>query len=180
MTILVGYASAHGSTAGIAHRIGDRLTTNGHTATVVDCSRSRPDDGPATALILGSAVHDGQWMPSASRRAADGSSVPVWAFSVGMVGDEDSMLARPVAAVLRRMQRVREPDAVRALRGHGRLRDHHRFTGRFTADDADDAGKTGRRVFRLLGGRYGDHRNWAAVDAWADTIAADLTGPVRR
>jgi hypothetical protein len=25
-----------------------------------------------------------------------------------------------------------------------------------------------------MGGRYGDHRNWPAIDAWADLIAAQL------
>lgn len=34
---------------------------------------------------------------------------------------------------------------------------------------------TGRRAFfRAMGGRYGDHRNWAAIETWADHIAAQL------
>ncbi len=33
---------------------------------------------------------------------------------------------------------------------------------------------TGRAFFRATGGRYGDHRNWPAIDAWADRIAAQL------
>ena len=33
---------------------------------------------------------------------------------------------------------------------------------------------TGRAFFRAIGGRYGDHRNWPAIDAWADHIAAQL------
>jgi menaquinone-dependent protoporphyrinogen oxidase len=32
----------------------------------------------------------------------------------------------------------------------------------------------GRAFFRATGGRYGDHRNWPAIDAWADLIAAQL------
>jgi hypothetical protein len=27
---------------------------------------------------------------------------------------------------------------------------------------------------RATGGRYGDHRNWPAIDAWADLIALQL------
>jgi hypothetical protein len=25
-----------------------------------------------------------------------------------------------------------------------------------------------------MGGRYGDHRNWAAIEAWADRIAVQV------
>ncbi|WP_223281107.1 hypothetical protein [Streptomyces antnestii] len=32
----------------------------------------------------------------------------------------------------------------------------------------------GRAMFRLMGCRYGDHRDWQAIDAWADGIAEDL------
>lgn len=32
----------------------------------------------------------------------------------------------------------------------------------------------GRIRFRLLGGRYGDFRDWAAVDGWTAGIAAEL------
>ncbi len=29
-------------------------------------------------------------------------------------------------------------------------------------------------MFRLLGGRFGDYRDWQAVDAWAGEIATAL------
>ena len=32
-----------------------------------------------------------------------------------------------------------------------------------------------RALLRLAGARYGDYRDWAAVDAWADLIADELT-----
>jgi hypothetical protein len=28
----------------------------------------------------------------------------------------------------------------------------------------------------MMGGRYGDYRNWDAIDSWADEIAHELTG----
>jgi menaquinone-dependent protoporphyrinogen oxidase len=31
-----------------------------------------------------------------------------------------------------------------------------------------------RTAFRLAGGRYGDFRDWAAIDAWTDDIARQL------
>lgn len=36
---------------------------------------------------------------------------------------------------------------------------------------------SGRAFFRAMGGRYGDHRNWPAIEAWADRIAAQVLSP---
>ena len=33
---------------------------------------------------------------------------------------------------------------------------------------------TGRLFFSVTGGHYGDHRDWADIDRWADGIAAEL------
>jgi menaquinone-dependent protoporphyrinogen oxidase len=35
-------------------------------------------------------------------------------------------------------------------------------------------GRAGSLIFRLLGGRFGDYRDWTAVDAWTDDIATAL------
>lgn len=32
----------------------------------------------------------------------------------------------------------------------------------------------GRAIFRVLGGRPGDNRNWTDIDAWADEIGASV------
>lgn len=32
-----------------------------------------------------------------------------------------------------------------------------------------------RLIFRLLGGRFGDFRDWPGIDAWADAIAHELS-----
>jgi menaquinone-dependent protoporphyrinogen oxidase len=34
-----------------------------------------------------------------------------------------------------------------------------------------------RVLFRLTGGRFGDLRDWAAVDAWTDQITSQLAKP---
>ena len=62
--ILVTYASRGGSTAGIAEVIGQVLATNG---TVVDvCPIQEANDlAPYRAVVIGSAVHSGKWMPEA-------------------------------------------------------------------------------------------------------------------
>lgn len=65
MKVLVGHASACGSTKGIAQEIGDRLTHAGLQADV------RPVDEVDTlagydAVVLGSAVHNMAWLPQAA------------------------------------------------------------------------------------------------------------------
>jgi menaquinone-dependent protoporphyrinogen oxidase len=50
-------------------------------------------------------------------------------------------------------------------------REHRNFAGAITRSQWP---ATGRAFFRATGGRYGDHRNWPAIDAWADLIAAQL------
>lgn len=47
------------------------------------------------------------------------------------------------------------------------LRGHTMFSGVYNLDQ-----------IRLAGGRFGDLRDWAAIDAWADDIAARLATPV--
>jgi len=68
MTVLVTYASKHGSTEEIARRIADRLRER-----AVD-AEARPitevhDLGDAEVVVLGSAVYMGSWMKEASQFA---------------------------------------------------------------------------------------------------------------
>lgn len=170
--ILVAYASAHGSTAGIAERIARRLRDWGHAAVASPVS-SVGSAHPYEAVILGSAIHDGAWLPEAetfARNQADTiSGRPVWLFSVGSVGGESSFFGVRTTAIIRRAQ-SRSPQiaALRALTG---ARSHHAFAG---AVQPGDWSQLGNLLLRAFGGRPGDHRNWAEVDAWADSIANDL------
>lgn len=38
----------------------------------------------------------------------------------------------------------------------------------------------GRAKFRLMGGRYGDFRNWEEIDSWASAVAEDLRRSTQR
>lgn len=49
--------------------------------------------------------------------------------------------------------------------------DHHLFTGVVRPEHVP---LFGRLLFRLAGGRFGDFRNWAEIDKWAEDIAKDL------
>ncbi|MCX4757211.1 flavodoxin domain-containing protein [Kitasatospora purpeofusca] len=166
MTVLVGYASAHGSTREIAERIGARLAESGCRADV------RPlDDGTAvdgyTAFVLGSAVHNRRWLPEAAaflRRHCDTLvHGRVWAFSVGM----PAALRGPWRRFARREEAI-VLDALAPLPG---LSGHCLFSGVVTREQL---GRVGTLALRLLGGHTGDYRDWDAIDAWATEIAETL------
>lgn len=65
MNILVGYASAHGSTAEIAMFIGRVLQACGAEVTVASVSDVQSID-PYDAVIVGSAIHGNMWLQSCS------------------------------------------------------------------------------------------------------------------
>ncbi|URN11514.1 hypothetical protein LUW77_04675 [Streptomyces radiopugnans] len=50
-------------------------------------------------------------------------------------------------------------------------RDHAMFSGVVAPEHLPGAG---RAVFRAMGLRYGDYRDWEAIDAFADTVAGSL------
>ena len=83
--VLVGYATAAGSTEGIAERI--TAVLRGAGAAVV-CSPVGPDLDPTTfdAVVLGSAVHDMAWLTPALDflgRVPAVATPRLWCFSVG-------------------------------------------------------------------------------------------------
>ena len=53
-----------------------------------------------------------------------------------------------------------------------RVRDHRLFGG---VVELADVPLWGRLFFRMIGGKAGDRRDWAAVEAWATGIADSLT-----
>lgn len=164
--VLVAYATANGSTAGVADRVADRLRGAGCE---VDCRPAGPglDPGSYDAVVVGSAVHDMAWLPAALdllRRTPE--SVATWFFSVGGLGPAGPLTRRMTTLEVGRVEQGFPP----ALRG----RDHRLFAGVVRT-----AGLAlwGRIFWRLVGGRDGDHRDWPAIDAWAEGIGARLTGP---
>ena len=171
---VVAYASAHGSTRGIAERIADVLRTDGHSVSVHSLADAR-DVADFDHLVVGSAIHDGQWLPDAEPAAlqlATRATGRVWAFSVSSVGTTTSFLANWVAGRLR--PHVPEPHAVTQLRANADVRSHRFFAGAISPGDWPGFG---RIVFRLMGGRYRDARDWNDIDRWAQQISAETASP---
>ncbi|MFJ8200827.1 flavodoxin domain-containing protein [Streptomyces sp. NPDC096152] len=166
MDVLVGYASAHGSTREIAERAADVLRRAGLM------TEARPlaevDDADAyRAFVLGSAVHNQSWLAPARDFVRDHhdllGSRPLWIFSVGMPAALRGPMRRWVA---------KEVPAIEAgLPAVPAFRSHRLFSGVVTPDQLP---RSGRVLFRLFGGQYGDHRDWDAVERWAAGIADEL------
>jgi menaquinone-dependent protoporphyrinogen oxidase len=157
MTVLVTYASKHGSTRGIAEAIGRRLRDRGIETEVKPVGAV---DGlePYDAVVVGSAVYLGAWRREAveflDRHAEALRGVPVWLFSSGPTATDPMQLALSV-------KQRRRLDAVGA-------RNHHLFRG---ALDPKQLGFLERRAVKAAKQPLGDFREWADVAGWADSIA---------
>jgi menaquinone-dependent protoporphyrinogen oxidase len=167
--ILVAYASAAGSTRGVAEALGQHLAVGGvavdvrHVSEVTALVAYR-------AVIVGSAVRGG-WLPEAiefvraHQRAL--SQVPTAVFLVcmtivqgnGQHRDHVSSFLDPVRAMVK-------PVAEGFFAGCMRFKDHPFFR------------RLGLRFwFAVAGLQEGDHRDWAAIRAWADAIRPRLLAP---
>ncbi|MBR7825073.1 flavodoxin domain-containing protein [Actinospica sp. MGRD01-02] len=164
MHVLIAYATAHGSTQGIAEHLGKVLAAHGADVEVRSAGDVDAIDG-YDVFVIGSAVHDQRWLPTAvdlvRRHAGELSGHPVWLFSVGMPG----ALRRP----LNRWAYAEEPKLLAQFEGVLEPLGHRLLSGVVRPDQLP---WTGRLAFRAIGGRYGDYRDWSEIEAWAATIAA--------
>jgi menaquinone-dependent protoporphyrinogen oxidase len=161
MTVLVAYASKHGSTEGIAHAIADQLRERG-SPTDVSSVDDVEDLGDFEAVVLGSAVYAGSWMREAvdfaQQHAEKLVGLPVWLFSSGPLGTEVE-------------DDEEQPRQLAELRGLIGPIDHRVFFG------ALDRGKLGfgeRMMVKAVKAPEGDFRDWDAISSWADEIAEQL------
>lgn len=156
--VLVAYATRTGSTVGVAEAVGRVLSERGFEADVRPM-RERPPIAGYDALVLGSAVNGGAWLPEAmeylaSIRGRIGRT-PLSAFCVHSMngGDDERQTAKRLAYL----------DGVRTL---VRPADEAFFLGK--GPDADDTSLIARWAFRAFGGAgEGDMRDWAKIEAWA-------------
>lgn len=164
MNVLVVYASRHGATAGIAEFIGSRLAERGIQTDVRRVDEvAKPED--YDAVVLGAPVYDQRWPEEASdfvtRFATALAARPLWLFSVGSFGDTQRFVGRVTH---------KEPRDIDSLRADLHARDYRVFRG------VIEKGRWplwSRAFFHLFGGRFGDHREWGAIAAWADEIASE-------
>ncbi len=165
MTVLVAYASRHGATEGIAARIAERIADAGTAVDLRQVDAVESLDA-YDAVVFGAPVYDQSWPPEADRFVNQYRDVlaarPVWLFSVGSFGDTKRLIG-PLTH--------KEPKRIAEVRSAMQPREYRVFQGVI--------GKHqwpfwSRILFHAFGGRFGDHRDWPVIEAWADQIALAL------
>jgi menaquinone-dependent protoporphyrinogen oxidase len=168
MAILVGYASVFGSTREIAERIASRLTERGLRSEIHPLT-ALLDGRPFAAFVIGSAIHDGAWLPDAEAFVRDNLATlrtrPTWMFSVGM-------RRTPALGVLEPLVRNAYPPAISRLREIVRPHGYRYFPGVIYPERLPG---DGRLFVKVAGGKFGDFRIWKLIDGWAQSIARALT-----
>ena len=162
--ILVTNASQGGSTAGIAEAIGKALEGN---STLVDV---RPvnevtDLSPYQAVIIGSAVHSGKWMPEAmafvERNQDLLRQMPTAVFQVCMMLATGNEQYKRIASDWLAPIRVRIQPAAEGS-----------FAGALWPNQyVKLSEKLGLRIFlAAIKLKAGDYRDWDAIRSWAENI----------
>lgn len=160
MNVLVSAASKHGATAGIAETIAKHLVDRGIPASLVAPDQVE-DLGGYDAVVLGSGVYAGNWLPEAKRFverfSLELATRHVWLFSSGPVGDP----------LVPEGQTVQVDDLMRA----SGAREHEVFAGKL---DRRGLGLAEKAIVRALKVPEGDYRDLEAIGTWAERIAAVL------
>ena len=160
-TVVVAAASRHGSTAEIADRVADRL--RGVLPEHWSVCRSYPGNAwslaDADAVVLGSGIYFGRWLRPA-RRALQRikEREHVWLFSSGPVS--------PIEA--ENEQIISQDERIASAYPHP----HVTFGGCLAPSRLS---RLERLATRLVHADAGDHRDWSAIDGWADRIADELS-----
>ncbi|MES1248818.1 MAG: flavodoxin domain-containing protein [Actinomycetota bacterium] len=146
MTVLVAYASKHGATREIAEALGRDLRSRG-----IDVDVFRADEvgglDEYDAVVLGSAVYMGNWLPAAQALRDRCTHEHLWLFSSGPIGDP------PLPA---------PPDVGPR---------HRIIPGKI---DRQGLSLAERGIVKLVKAAYGDYRDWDAVAELADDVADEL------
>ncbi len=174
MPVLVTYASRHGATVGIAERIAERLRAAGLDAEARPASKVA-DPSRYDAFVVGAAAYMFHWLGDAVKFVRRNrellASRPTWLFSSGPVGTD------LVDSQGRDVFESSIPQEFAELRAAVRPRGERVFFGAY--DPNQKAVGFGERLVRLMPATrdampVGDFRDWPAIDAWADEIAAAL------
>jgi menaquinone-dependent protoporphyrinogen oxidase len=168
LRVLVVVASKHGATAELGAALARGLADSsagramGLEAVSVPVEQG-PDPAEYEAVVLGSAVYLGRWLEPARTYAAEHVAAlrgrPVWLLSSGPIGEPPF----PADA----------PHDVGPLAQSIGARSHRVFAGRL---DKSLLSFGERAMVTAMRAPIGDFRDWDAVRAWAEEIAAEVVG----
>ncbi len=158
--VLVVFASRHRATEEIASVIAAEIASHAVDVTIADADE-RPDLTGCSAVIIGSAVYMGRWQKTAKDFVEENvdrlSTMPVWLFSSGPIGDP----AGPAAP----------PDDGEYLQQVAAAREHKVFCGKL---EKTSLGMRERMLVRASNAPYGDFRDWNEIRDWGAKIAARI------
>lgn len=174
MKVLVAYATRHGSTQGIAERIGSVLERRGLEVVVGSVHEIGDLDG-YDAVVLGSAAYMYHWLPDANefvrRHRSKLASKPIWLFSSGPIGTDR------LDAKGNDVRDASEPKEFGELRAFLRPRGERIFFGAYDPE-APPIGLAEKLMKLVPASRQalpaGDFRDWPEIEAWAEEIAREL------
>jgi menaquinone-dependent protoporphyrinogen oxidase len=157
--ILITYATRAGSTAEIAVELGKSLSERGFTADVKPV-KDKPNLDNYSAVIIGSAIRMGKWLPEAVQFIEDNQQTlnqkPVATFTVHMLnsGDDETSRANRMAYL----------DNVRPLLNGA---EEVYFEGKFDFSKLSFADKL---IAKMVKAEERDERDWEAIRDWAPAI----------
>ena len=177
MTVLVGYSSKYGATEGIAERIAATLQSAGVDAEAHPV-RDVHDPSRFDAFVIGASAYMGSWRKDATRFVQHHRDLlaerPLWLFSSGPLGTEKTddqgrdMLTQAEPKQFAELAETVSPRGTQVFYGAmniAGLRGRDRLVSKMPA------------VEKIL--PDGDFRDWSAIDAWATTIAQELSSSPR-
>jgi menaquinone-dependent protoporphyrinogen oxidase len=175
LNVLVAYASRCGSTAGVADRIGQTLCTRGHSAQALSVEEVK-DLSSYDAVILGSAIRTGKWLPEAmdfvgTHRDAL-SQKPVAYFHTCIT------LSKPTEENLTKARSFFDPLTERF--SEVRPMSLGVFAG--VLDYAKLSGPMRMVMKWKMNGQgiaEGDYRDWNAIETWGNGVSDILTARAR-
>ena len=164
MKILVAYATKAGSTAGVAAEIGRVLESKGDCKVDVHPVGKVKEVGGYDAVIIGSAIRAGKWLPVAMKFVEEHkdalSQVPVAFFTVCLTMMEDTEEnRRAVAAYLDPVRDLVQPVDVGLFAG---VMDYSKLP--FIL----------RLMMKKMKSPEGDFRDWEAIRDWAGQVHTGL------
>ncbi len=163
--VLVAYATRTGSTVGVSEAIGETLGGKGFGVDVKPILDSPPLDG-YDAVVVGSAVNGGKWLPEAEEFVKSNQQtlgrVPVALFCVHIMNlGADEKSHRNRLAYLSAVRPLASPIDEAFFAGLGPESAPSGIAGWF---------------YRMFGGSdvTGDCRDWVKIRGWAESLATKL------
>ncbi len=168
--ILVTYATQGGSTAGIAEAVGKTMAEAGAQVDVRPI-QSVSDLRSYQAVVVGSAIHSGKWLPEATKFVENNVNflrqMPTAIFQVCMMlatGNETYRAMVP--GWLDPIRSKINPIAAMTFTGGIDLSQYPKMSD-----------KLGLRIFLAsVKLKPGDYRNWDTIRIWAQSVSPSLLG----